>query len=1799
MKTHSQSTMWSLAWIWLVVLFCNVVQAAAPDWQVVNYPIYTGVWARVKINGVSIRSAGSKLAAFYGDELRGVAVICGTAPEDDIDGEYYFNLQFGANDASEKGFHFKLWNSADDKIYDLDKTLDFDSNYPQKPEIYGGSIGGHFAPCIMNVVMPYTITVMNGIADKSEAFEGETVTITSNDPPAGKLFDKWTSDDVVIQNETASITTFTMPAKNVTVTATYTNVQYNITVSNGTAKVNNTAVTKAAAGATVTVTANTPAAGKRFSTWTSNDVTFANAASSTTTFTMPAKNVTVTANYIDDLPVVSVAATDATATEPTTDTTASDKGAFRISRTGSTTNALTVYFSVGGTATSGTDYTAIGTSATIPAGSDHVDVTVTPKYDTASDSNETVVLTLTSKTTYTLGSPSTATVTIVNTPIYTIAAANGTANPSVAAAGATVTITANAPATGKVFDKWTSNDVTFANATSSTTTFTMPAKNVTVTATYTNVQYNITVSNGTAKVNNTAVTKAAAGATVTVTANTPAAGKRFSTWTSNDVTFANAASSTTTFTMPAKNVTVTANYIDDLPVVSVAATDATATEPTTNTTASDKGTFRISRTGSTTNALTVYFSVAGTATSGTDYTAIGTSATISAGSDHVDVTVTPKYDTTGESDETVVLTLSSKTTYMLDDLAKTAIVTIKDNDPYHDITVIGGTADKIRAKADEIVTITANLPTNKGLKIWNTDDNVEFVGSILAATTTFTMPAHDVTITASFIDKSKMPAVSVRSTTNAGDDTAMEPSSATASADKGKFTFTRTMPTGLTGALTVYFDIRGTAVNGTDYKNIASNVTFAANSTSVAVEIEPLFDGITDEPIETVEVVLEPESGTQTYRGGTYTDASVTIEEPVPAYVTYTLSASDGSDIVAAGAQWKIDDGDWNDSGVTVRTTVGSHAVYFKDVTGYTTPGSQTITLATGETNGTAIYVPGKNKYTLTVEGGKINKNGTMVPSAQFTPGEMVTITASLPSNQGLKIWTPSKDVEFVGSRLAATTTIKMPDYDVTVAASFVVKSTMPAVSVRSTTNTGDDTAKEPESPTAPADKGKFTFTRTEVNKAKALTVYYSIRGTAVNGTDYRTIVSSVTFAANSTSVAVDIEPLFDGITEPVETVEVVLEPESGTQTYRGGTYTDASIEIESIDPIMHAITVFNGTAKVDNKVVTQAAEGTMVTITANAPAAGETFKNWTSSDVAIQNALSSTTTFTMPAKSVTVTANYKSGLDPYHPADCKTKDYFISGLEYLQYAGPVKAAALGNCEYTWDGVDLLSFAPKNTHGGGSPQTRGGDEFFIMREVSSTMYMAGSIMEVTLTFNGTERMVALFIGERIPEGWTVVGDAADFVVDGVLRKTWNKFEEDPDGPSIPETFTYVIQAPAANLAASYVITGDSDDTGCFAEDGIHAILVDDTILTNNYHPADSITKDGKISGIEYLRYAGPVMLAAIENFEYTWDEPDIFSLRRKNATRGGAAADVAIARSVDTTTYVSNGQIIVTLAITGADGIVSLFIGERIPEGWSVIGNHADNVRNGVFRMAWDAPNIPDSVTYTLQATADNLPAACKIASSTADTGCFTDHVLFLDAGETILTHGSAEKPAEWPEDMTLYAPADGRNFREADNLAITFSWPAIHNAEGYRLIVAAYDGTVVFDETLEETSCAVRGLEQGSFLWNVTAIGDGCIAGTSDDFRFAVVPAVSAPIIIGAVADGTTIRLAFDKAEPGYTDSEITYQVIFYSLETQTLTNLTQTVTVADGKAVIDLGVAASNGYLVIRPVTTPESNFTELYIK
>ena len=107
------------------------------------------------------------------------------------------------------------------------------------------------------------------------------------------------------------------------------------------------------------------------------------------------------------LPLVSVTAFDSTAAE-----TGTDLGRFRFSRTGSTASSLTVNFTIGGNATSGSDYQALPVQVTFAAGSAEADLVVVPLPDADNDAGETVTVTISAGAAYQVGASSTATVTI-------------------------------------------------------------------------------------------------------------------------------------------------------------------------------------------------------------------------------------------------------------------------------------------------------------------------------------------------------------------------------------------------------------------------------------------------------------------------------------------------------------------------------------------------------------------------------------------------------------------------------------------------------------------------------------------------------------------------------------------------------------------------------------------------------------------------------------------------------------------------------------------------------------------------------------------------------------------------------------------------------------------------------------------------------------------------------------------------------------------------------------------------------------------------------------------------------------------------------------------------------------------------------------------------------------------------------------------------------------------------------------------------------------------------------------------
>ena len=314
--------------------------------------------------------------------------------------------------------------------------------------------------------------------------------------------------------------------------------EYTVTVIKGTASVAaGTPITdKIAQNTVVTVTADAPETGKVFDKWVvlEGSVTLADATKATTTFTMPAGAVKLEATYKDAPP----SHTHSYGTDWKYD----DTNHWHECQCGDKADTAAHSF----------QWVIDKAAAKDATGIKHEECTVCG----AKRSENTEIPALQDYAVTVTGG--TATVA-AGTPITR------------AMEGVEVTVTAQAP-DGTHFVKWVVNGVTLANETSATTTFIMPANDVTIKAEFAEnpvESYTLTVIKGTASVAaGTPITdKIEQNTVVTVTADAPDTGKVFDKWVvlEGNVTLADAAKATTTFTMPANDVKLEATYKDAAP----------------------------------------------------------------------------------------------------------------------------------------------------------------------------------------------------------------------------------------------------------------------------------------------------------------------------------------------------------------------------------------------------------------------------------------------------------------------------------------------------------------------------------------------------------------------------------------------------------------------------------------------------------------------------------------------------------------------------------------------------------------------------------------------------------------------------------------------------------------------------------------------------------------------------------------------------------------------------------------------------------------------------------------------------------------------------------------------------------------------------------------------------------------------------------------------------------------------------------------------------------------------------------
>jgi hypothetical protein len=347
----------------------------------------------------------------------------------------------------------------------------------------------------------------------------------------------------------------------------------------------------------------------------------------------------------NDKPTISIGANDANAGETLAGQIA-NPGQFTLIRTGNITSALTVNYTVAGTATNGTDYSTLNNNVTFAAGASTAIININSIDDAVIETDETAIVYLVSSTNYNLGTATTATVLIADNDKPTITIGANDAN-----AGETLT--------GQIANPGQFTLTRTGNITSALTV------NYTVAGTATNGTDYSTLNNN--------VTFAAGASTAIININSIDDAV-----IETDETAIVYLVSSTNYNLGTATTATVLIADNDKPTITIGANDANAGETLTGQIA-NPGQFTLTRTGNITSALTVNYTVAGTATNGTDYSTLYGSATFAAGASTAVVNVIPTDDSAFEGNESVILTLAAGNAYTLGN-DKMATVTLTDND---------------------------------------------------------------------------------------------------------------------------------------------------------------------------------------------------------------------------------------------------------------------------------------------------------------------------------------------------------------------------------------------------------------------------------------------------------------------------------------------------------------------------------------------------------------------------------------------------------------------------------------------------------------------------------------------------------------------------------------------------------------------------------------------------------------------------------------------------------------------------------------------------------------------------------------------------------------------------------------------------------------------------------------------------------------------------------------------------------------------------------------------------------------
>ena len=596
----------------------------------------------------------------------------------------------------------------------------------------------------------------------------------------------------------------------------------------------------------------------------------------------------------------------------------------------------TIDLTIGGTATSGTDYTISSTSLTLPAGvgtaESRVSATVTAIQDNTQEPGETVTVTA-SHGGSNIGSQQTVTIADDDTLTWSLSVTNA----SIVESGGTSTVTVDTGGTTFTTDQTIA--LTLTGTATKGTDYSIGAESLTLAPNTTQVSTVITALQDTDDDD---------GETVLITASV------------GGTTIGTTQTVTITEATPMLSVSISAANIAEAGGTSTL-TVSTGTGPAFAT------------------EQTIALTLAGTATQGTDYTIVPASLTLGAGATMTTATVTALQDSLAEGSETVLITATHGGTT----IGTQQSVTIDDDDTVGwTVSVNPGNIPEAAGMstltvntggatftADQTIMLTLGGTATKGTDYTIGTESLTLATGQMEVTTTVTAIQDSlvegsetvlITATHSGTTIGTQQSVTIADDDSVGWTVSVNP----ANIDEAAGMSTLTVNTG--GATfvddqTIELTLAGSATKDTDYRIGAASLTLTAGQMEVTTTVTAIQDLV----IEGEEDVL-----ISTTHGGT----SIGAQQRV------VIADDDAADWTVTSTEDSIGEA----SGVSTVTVSTGGAVFTAD---------RTIELSPG---GTATfdkdYTIGTTTLTLTAGSSSVSTDVTAVPDNIFDGDETVRI---------------------------------------------------------------------------------------------------------------------------------------------------------------------------------------------------------------------------------------------------------------------------------------------------------------------------------------------------------------------------------------------------------------------------------------------------------------------------------------------------------------------------------------------------------------------------------------------------------------------------------------------------------------------------------------------------------------------------------------------------------------------------------------------------------------------------------------